>query len=77
MKVKTNTVLYLTQEEFDCLERACELCRDIEVSVRTYDHHFRCLSDYYRLTADMAEDAKDALESLLDSLEGGECVDSL
>ena len=67
MKVKTNTVLYLTQEEFDCLERACELCRDIEVSVRTYDHH----------TADMAEDAKDALESLLDSLEGGETVDSL
>lgn len=67
MKVKTNTVLYLTQEELDCLERACELCRDIEVSVRTYAHH----------EADMAEDAKDALESLLDILEGGEIVDSL
>ena len=63
MKVKTNTVLYLTQEELDCLEKACELCRDIEVSVRTYDRH--------------AEDAKDALESLLDILEGGEIVDSL
>ena len=68
MKVKTNTVLYLTQEEVDCLERACELCRDIEVSVRTYAHH----------EADLAENAKDALESLLGSMEeGGEIVDSI
>ena len=67
MKVKTETVLCITQEELDCLEEACELCRDIEVGVRTYDRH----------KADMAENAKDALESLLDSLEGGEIVDSL
>lgn len=67
MKVKTETVLYLTQEELDCLERACELCRDIESSLRGHADQ----------QADTAEDAKDALESLLDSLEGGETVDSL
>ena len=67
MKVKTETVLYLTRAEFDCLERACELCRDIESSMRGHDQQ----------QADVAEYAKDALESLLDSLEGGETVDSL
>jgi len=67
MKVKTETVLYLTQEEFDCLEKACELCRDIESSMRSHDQQ----------QADTAENAKDALESLLDSMEGGNTIDSL
>lgn len=67
MKVKTETVLYLTQEELDCLERAGRLCRDIESSMRSHDQQ----------QADVAEYAKVAIYSLLDSLEGGETVDSL
>ena len=67
MKVKTETVLYLTQEEFDCLERAGRICRDIESSMRSHDQQ----------QADVAEYAKDALESLLDSMEGGNTIDSL